>query len=60
MIPRATAKSAEDKGAKFYEWPTPKDVAETIQKDESLIRLVTSFATTTEDVDRFLDILQQA
>ncbi|WP_137133592.1 low specificity L-threonine aldolase [Rhizobium sp. FKY42] len=60
VIPRTTAQSAEHKGAKFYEWPTPKDLAETIHKDDTLIRLVTSFATTTEDVDHFLDVIQQA
>ncbi|MCJ8509533.1 low specificity L-threonine aldolase [Rhizobium lemnae] len=59
VIPRHTAKSAENKGAKFYEWPIPKDLGETVHEDETLIRLVTSFATTSDEVDRFLQVLQQ-
>lgn len=39
-------------GAQFYEWPF-----ESGAPDEVCVRLVTSFATTTEEVDRFLSLL---
>lgn len=39
-------------GAIFYEWPVPENVA--VAGDEVLIRLVTSFATETADVEQFL------
>ena len=39
-------------GAVFYDWHTPADGS--VAADEILIRMVTSFATTAADVDRFL------
>ena len=55
ILPKAAANAAEDKGAKFYEWPTPRDLTD-MTKDEMLIRMVTSFATSEEDVDQFISI----
>jgi threonine aldolase len=40
-------------GAMYYPWP-----AEGLPKDRILVRLVTSFQTTNEDVDKFLAILR--
>ncbi|MGN7294006.1 threonine aldolase family protein [Rhizobium sp. SAFR-030] len=57
VIPKDTAKAAQDKGAKFYDWLEPHDMAEPVQGHEQLIRLVTSFATEKEDVDAFLDVI---
>ena len=57
VIPKETAKAADAKGAKFYDWPEPRDMAEPVQDSEMLIRLVTSFATEKEDVDAFLDVI---
>jgi threonine aldolase len=54
VITKNAAKTAEARGAKFYEWPVPAEVAELVEDDETLIRLVTSFATTEADVDGFL------
>jgi threonine aldolase len=56
ILPKASAKAAEEKGAKFYDWLEPRDMPETVGTDEMLIRMVTSFATTEEDVDQFLSI----
>ncbi len=56
VLNKASAEAAEAKGAKFYGWPTPLNMAEPVKEDETLIRLVTSFATTEEDVDQFLAI----
>lgn len=45
-------------GAVFYEWPAGHDSLEQPpHADEAVHRLVTSFATTDADVDRFLDTL---
>ncbi|WP_105383228.1 threonine aldolase family protein [Neorhizobium alkalisoli] len=56
ILPKASARAAEEKGAKFYDWLEPRDMPETVGTDEMLIRMVTSFATTEEDVDQFLSI----
>lgn len=57
IVAKSAAKAAEDKGAKFYEWPIPESQPELVGKDETLIRLVTSFATTETDVTDFLACL---
>jgi threonine aldolase len=40
-------------GAMYYPWPS-----ENVGPDKILVRLVTSFQTTKEDVDRFLDLVR--
>lgn len=57
VISRSAAKTAEEKGAKFYEWPVPAATPELVGNNETLVRLVTSFATTEADVDGFLKCL---
>ena len=57
IISKSAAKTAEDKGAKFYEWPIPESQPELVNENETLIRLVTSFATTDDDVTGFLACL---
>ena len=54
VLPVETMKTAHEKGAKFYDWLEPRDMAEPVGEGEMLIRLVTSFATTADDVDAFL------
>ncbi|MEP7454321.1 low specificity L-threonine aldolase [Phyllobacterium sp. SB3] len=44
-------------GAIFYEWKPPHNEAKLITENETLIRLVTSFATTQEEVSRFGDLI---
>lgn len=44
----------QQKGAAFYDWPAPQPVRQTMAENETMIRLVTSFATTPDDVDRFI------
>jgi threonine aldolase len=56
VLNKASAAAAEEKGAKFYDWPVPQKMEGMVRDDEKLIRLVTSFATTEEDVDQFLSI----
>jgi threonine aldolase len=57
IMPDATMKMAQDKGARFYDWPTPHGFDGNIVEGETLCRFVTSFATTAEDVDRFGDLI---
>nr|CAD6408370.1 low specificity L-threonine aldolase [Rhizobium sp. Q54] len=57
IVPKTAAKAAEEKGARFYDWLEPRDMAELVGEDEMLIRLVSSFATTAEDVDAFLKVI---
>ncbi|MFC3074432.1 threonine aldolase family protein [Shinella pollutisoli] len=50
-------KALRDKGAVFYDWPAGPAVKATMAEDETLIRLVTSFATTDEEIAGFLSAL---
>ena len=58
ILKRDTAKKLEEKGAVFYDWPVPHTLAGSVATDEGLYRLVTSFATTTGDVDRFIEMMR--
>ncbi len=54
IISRSAAGRLETAGAVFKFWHhPPREIAGDVAQDETLIRLVTSFATTAEDVDRF-------
>jgi threonine aldolase len=47
----------KSEGASYYPWTTeslPKGVA--LERDATLVRLVTSFATAPEEVDRFVEL----
>jgi threonine aldolase len=57
VIQKSAAKMAEGRGAKFYEWPIPAGMPDLVSEGETLVRLVTSFATTEADVDGFLKCL---
>jgi len=52
ILPRATIARLRAAGATFHEWP-----ADGIDAEEDCVRLVTSFATTEAEVDRFLSLL---
>ena len=45
-------------GAKFYPWPVPAEFADQLRAGESLYRLVTSFSTTNEHIEQFVDQLE--
>ena len=59
IVPKSAAQRAEAAGAVFYDWPSfglaPEDCP---KEDETLLRLVCSFATRPQDVDQFLDCLK--
>jgi threonine aldolase len=50
-------KALREKGATFYDWPAGPALKASMREDETLIRLVTSFATSEADVDGFLSAL---
>lgn len=54
VLPEAKAAAAEAAGARFYRWEVPRERPDLLESGEVLIRLVTSFATTPQDVDTFL------
>lgn len=57
VLPERKALIAEEAGARFYRWPVPHERPDLLEDGETLIRLVTSFATTQEDVDAFLSLI---
>jgi threonine aldolase len=57
IIRNDAMKILQEKGAVFYDWPAGPALKATMREDETLIRLVTSFATTEADVDSFLSEL---
>lgn len=58
ILPVATVARLEASGARFYEWGTDglHGDALPVHGQESIIRLVTSFRTTADEVDQFLAI----
>jgi threonine aldolase len=54
ILPRATTARLRAAGAFFHPWPAGEVE---IGADEEMLRLVTSWATTDEDVERFLSLL---
>ncbi|AOG11231.1 threonine aldolase family protein [Agrobacterium sp. RAC06] len=57
VIEKSSAERARAKGAKFHEWQPPHGWLPLPTDNEVLIRLVTSFATTVEDVDQFIEVV---
>jgi threonine aldolase len=58
-MPKLVAKKLEASGVQFYSWPVPSWFAEKMESGRGLYRLVTSFATTTDQIDRFLKLLKE-
>jgi threonine aldolase len=52
ILPKATVARLAEAGATLYEWP-----ADGLGPAETCVRLVTSFATTEDEVDSFLALL---
>lgn len=44
-------------GAHFYAWPVPADFVQRVPSGSGLYRLVTSFATSVDEVDHFLSLV---
>lgn len=56
ILRKSAAQSLLDRGAKFYPWPVPREMESQISQDESIYRFVTSFSTTVEEIDQFVDL----
>lgn len=58
ILEQASADDLRQKGAQFHDWVPPHGMAKPPAADEVLVRFVTSFALASEDVDRFLNLLE--
>lgn len=57
IMPKTMARRLRTHGAEFYEWsPTALPAGVVLQEDQVLVRLVTSFMTTHEDVQAFIGV----
>jgi threonine aldolase len=56
ILPVEQARKLRAAGAAFHDWPASAAGA-TLAADEVMVRLVTNFATTSEEVERFLGLL---
>jgi threonine aldolase len=59
VLPRAARERLRAAGAGFYDWPSRHFTGLTLAPDEGVVRLVTSFATQPEEIDRFLAVLAE-
>ncbi|MEQ1638277.1 MAG: low specificity L-threonine aldolase [Methylococcales bacterium] len=57
ILDKNRAQQLKDKGAIFYEWNLPRSKTGLVHEHEVLIRLVTSFATEIEQINRFINLL---
>lgn len=57
ILDKSHAAELQEKGAVFYQWHPPRAEPALLGEHETLIRLVTSFATEADQVDRFLELL---
>ena len=55
IVPKSLARDLAGKGALFYEWSPPRSASHLVGEEETMLRLVTSFATTEDHVDQFVD-----
>ncbi|QDV83050.1 threonine aldolase family protein [Planctomycetes bacterium TBK1r] len=56
-MPKELAGRLKEQGARFYPWPVPEEFESKLTEGQGLYRLVTSFATTEEQVDQFLALI---
>ncbi|NJA04724.1 low specificity L-threonine aldolase [Methylococcaceae bacterium WWC4] len=57
ILTKADAARLRSAGAVFYPWNPPHAVPGLLAEHETLVRLVASFATQPDDVERFIDVL---
>jgi threonine aldolase len=61
ILPRRTDARLKAAGASYYEWTTDcLPPGRAVAPDEVLVRLVTSFATIPEDIERFISVARPA
>jgi threonine aldolase len=59
ILPKAVAEGWKARGVGFHVWPVPADLSGTVAEGEVLARLVTSFATTEEEVAVFAEMVRR-
>jgi threonine aldolase len=57
IMQKIKAEELRSKGAVFFEWGVPAAHSDLLQEGENLYRLVTSFATTSEEINEFISCL---
>jgi len=57
VIEKGSAERARSAGARFYDWHVPAGFEGPIAANEGLYRFVTSFATTADDVAKFIELI---
>jgi threonine aldolase len=57
VIEKSAAHRAREKGAEFYDWQSPHGWLPLPNDNETLVRLVASFATTHDEVDQFIEVV---
>ncbi len=57
ILKTKTCETLRETGAVFYDWHAPTDGSATINSDETMVRFVTSFTTTQDEVAAFSKVL---
>ena len=57
VMPTALMEELNERGARFYPWAQPASFEAPIGADETLCRFVTSYATTTDEIDSFAALI---
>ncbi|WP_176082851.1 low specificity L-threonine aldolase [Martelella sp. HB161492] len=58
ILPEKSVQEAWGAGARFHDWLVPVDTPDLVKPGEMLVRLVTSFATTSQEVDQVLTYMK--
>ena len=58
ILDKTYAEELQKKGAVFYNWNLPRSKLGLLGPNESLVRLVTSFATEVKEVDQLIELLK--
>ena len=57
IMAKGMSTKLHEAGAVFYDWKAPHSERNLVGENETLVRLVTSFATTPQEIDRFGDLI---
>ncbi len=57
ILKTKTCATLREAGAVFYDWHAPTDGSATVNADETMVRFVTSFATTPDEIAAFSKVL---
>ena len=60
IAPQSEVAHWQKAGVGLYEWPVPEELQEIITQDERLVRLVTNYQTSREELSQFRALLAQS